>query len=922
MNPGTPHSKELSHIEHYEIIDCIGRGGMGIVYRARDTTLNRHVAIKCLRSELCEQHSRERFKREALLLAKLNHPYIVQIYDFIETPEQLALVMELVDGRNLKLHLREHICSLSQRLLWLTQIAQGLAVAHDAGIIHRDLKAENILINSRGDAKISDLGIAKSQDFNATLTEHVAGSYSSMSPEQAMGEELDFRSDLFSFGIMAYQLLCNAHPFGDTDNKLQLMQRIISHPAISPSKHNPSLTNDISELLGQLLSKNPASRPANTHWLAAQLEKLTQSEFNSPGCADDTQTLSLPKQQVQSTTSVISNSGISSSGLGNPGLSNSGFFSREKNSTLEHPTFRENSGMQKAFSYKQTISNYIRVNSVTVILASLTLLMLLGAGLWHWQPKQPHYVAVLPPTLLSVDMQSSQQALVKGAVYDAIQQSIIQLDGYYLIPQNEIADISTTNTRDSVEALRSATAADELITTEIQCKVEACNITLSRLTAEGKEKARLRVQSTKTVDVLTDNYVSVATTVQNSIAGMYSEILSTGITKINEQDYATFLTINNEYREKGASQRLLDQLGKIKQESKKLPAIQTLYTDIALDLHNATKNQDYLLELEKYLGSNLTRGGEVAYLYNYFYFLIAKNDFENGEKTIEKIRHLNASSSSIYELQAYEMIAKRDFQSATELYKKSLESKRTANSLFLIAKSYWYSGNNANAAIYLNESLAMSPNYYKGHNLLGLISLVNGDTELAANSFKQVLMRKPDDITNLNNLGLCYLLMKQYGEAFELFDRASRLAPKDTLYLLNKADAKNLAGEAVESQMLYQKTLDLMEIDDKNNITQRNKAQALAHLHQFSEALTTLKNIEKNDPQNIETIYTAALVHTLAKNNASAILNISTALKNGMNKVWFSFSWFDILCSDIQFIDLIKEYGEHNRCTLQLTNNN
>src|SRR5690606_35348646 len=103
---------------------------------------------------------------------KLNHPNIVQIYDFIETPQQLALVMELVDGQNLHIHLREHLVTITQRLKWLVQISEGLAIAHDAGIIHRDLKAENILISQHGLAKITDLGIAKSQDFNMTLTDH------------------------------------------------------------------------------------------------------------------------------------------------------------------------------------------------------------------------------------------------------------------------------------------------------------------------------------------------------------------------------------------------------------------------------------------------------------------------------------------------------------------------------------------------------------------------------------------------------------------------------------------------------------------------------------------------------------------------------------------------------------------------------
>ena len=311
---------ELIRLGHYELRDCIGRGGMGLVYRARDTRLDRLVAIKCLRTELFETHYIERFKREALLLAKLNHPNIVQIYDFIEAPEHLALVMELVDGQNLQLHLREHIVPFAQRMRWLTEIAQGLAVAHEAGIIHRDLKAENILINQRKLAKITDLGIAKSQDFNATLSDHVAGSYCSMSPEQAMGEPLDFRSDLFSFGILAYQLLCGAHPFGDTNNKLQLMQRIISHPPVAPGKHNPNLPAEIIDLLGQLLSKDPNKRPANTHWVAAQLEKLSRLQLANDFVSDDTQAL-IPVSNAANP-SAVKNTGINSS-----------------TNTSDHPTF-------------------------------------------------------------------------------------------------------------------------------------------------------------------------------------------------------------------------------------------------------------------------------------------------------------------------------------------------------------------------------------------------------------------------------------------------------------------------------------------------------------------------------------------------------------------------------------------------------
>ncbi|GGY68844.1 hypothetical protein GCM10011613_11440 [Cellvibrio zantedeschiae] len=354
-------NKDLIQIGHYTIIRTLGRGGMGLVYLAHDPRLDRQVAIKCLRSDLYEAHYRERFKREALLLAKLNHPHIVQIYDYIETDEKLALVMEYVDGQNLQQHLREHIVPITQRMQWLTQIAQGLAVAHDAGIIHRDLKSENILISHHKLAKITDLGIAKSQDYNATLTDHVTGSYASMSPEQAMGEAIDFRSDLFSFGILAYQLLCGAHPFGEAENKLQIMQRIISHPPISPTKNNPDLPVEAVELLGQLLSKNPDNRPANSRWVAAQCEKLYQW-FLANTKVDEDHTQALHN----------TNSGIR--------------INISKGVTQEHPTF-ETHLLKKSAPFSVRAKNYLRNNIATFAVFGLILAGTVGALIWKMQPK-------------------------------------------------------------------------------------------------------------------------------------------------------------------------------------------------------------------------------------------------------------------------------------------------------------------------------------------------------------------------------------------------------------------------------------------------------------------------------------------------------------------------------------------------------
>ncbi|MET0357067.1 MAG: protein kinase [Cellvibrio sp.] len=880
---------ELTHIGHYTIISRIGRGGMGLVYLARDTRLDRQVAIKCLRAELFEPHYRERFKREALLLAKLNHSHIVQIYDYQETDDQLALVMEYVEGQNLQQHLRENIVSLAQRMQWLAQIAQGLAVAHDAGIIHRDLKAENILINKHKLAKITDLGIAKSQDFNATLTDHVTGSYASMSPEQAMGEELDNRSDLFSFGILAYQLLCGVHPFGDTQNKLQLMQRIISHPPIPPTKTNPGLPAEVIELLGQLLSKNPDNRPANTHWVAAQCEKLYQL-------------ICLANHVDIDTTQILNHSHSSNSGI------------RNLQHSREHPTFESGIGKKKT-SIIQEVKDYVRTNSITVVFIGIALLMIAGAFAWQLQPKPPKYLAVLPPQLTTTEMPGSQQELVKGAVYDAIQQSILQLNNYYLIPHTEIADINAENNRQGLEILREATSADELITTTIECGMEDCKITLTRLIPDKMQENRLRVRDTKTVDVLTDNYLSVATIIQGNIGEFYSATINNQQEKINSADYAKFLEANHMLRTLGADKKSLDVMDGFTTEAQSEPAIQTLYKDISLDLFYETKNPVFLDRLKKYLVSNNTRAGKITYLHNQYYLHIAKSEFDDAEKIAEQLESINPSSSFINELYAYLMMSKGSYDAAANFYTKAIESKKTANNFYNLALAYWYSSKTGLAKENLEKSLALSPQFYKSNNLAGVIALSEGEIDKAMASFKKTTLQKPKDVFNINNLGLCYLLQKQYASASELFKRASQLSGTDTTYKLNEADAENLAGNIEYSTAIYTEIINSTGANENlDNEKLRHISQAYAHLKNFSAALTALQKLEKNDPEYIGTLYSAALVHTLAKNNTSAIFNISRALEKNMHVIWFEFSWFDHLCSDEKFVHLMKNRGKPDRC--------
>lgn len=881
-----------SHIAHYQLLETIGRGGMGLVYRARDTRLERDVAIKCLRTELFAAHYIERFKREALLLAKLNHPNIVQIYDFIDAPEQLALVMELVDGQNLQHYLREHIVPLRQRVQWLTQIAEGLAVAHDSGIIHRDLKAENILINKRGQAKITDLGIAKSQDFNATLTDHIAGSYCSMSPEQAMGETLDFKSDLFSLGILAYQLLCGAHPFGDTGNKLQIMQRIIAHPPTPPHQHNPDLPAGFVVLLGQLLCKDPHKRPDNSHWVAAQFAQLSQL-LNSTPVSDDTQLLA-PQLSANPANQTFSNT-----------------HSAQPKHTQDHPTFETRfiaSGAAIPLSPRQRFKHWLAQNKISAGLGLLTLVILAGVGIWQLQPRAPKYVAVIPPKLTAEGMQEAQQELVKGAVYDAIQQSVIQLEGYYLIPRSEIADVRGDN-----ETVRRATAADELISTEIHCKIESCVITFTRLAA-AKAIDRLRVEDVKKVDILTDNYLSIAGTTQTNIGNLFDNSLTNSFSQISEIDYRKFLEINHAYISNGASIALLDKLDLLGKNIKNMAAIQSLYTEIGLDIHHEVQSPAIIERIENHLTIGTTKNDRLAYFHNIFYLAVAKQDFEGANNAIENLKTIDSNQSSLNELYGYYMIARHDYAAASEYYKKSLNVKKSSSTILSLANSYLHAGNLTLSKQHAEEAIHFSHDNYKALSLLGVIALLEGNIAASAKLLESALEKNPTDFNNLISLGLCYLLQHEYNKAIKAFTSAELISPSNTAALLNKADAYNLSGDTENAKKYYQAVINAVLASSTSEEEHIRLAQAYAHLGNIHEALFSLRTLEKNYAQNIEVAYTSALVHSLANNKSAAVFNAELSIKNGMHPLWFNFSWFDTLCTEQSFIMLMNNLGSMNRC--------
>jgi tetratricopeptide (TPR) repeat protein len=852
LAPGTPFGTR------YRIESLLGEGGMGAVYKAYDTELGRTVALKLVRPELATNpQTMQRFKQELLLASRISQKNILRIHDLGDAGGVKFITMAFVEGCDLAgLIEKEGRLDFDRAMKFTRQLCAALEAAHNEGVVHRDLKPQNILIDKSDNIYVSDFGLAKSLESEVTMmtrTGQILGTPRYMSPEQVEAGEVDHRADIYSLGLIVYEMFTADIPFRG-ESAMQLMYQRVTAPARDPRTVFPEMPDYLAHIILKCLEKDPAKRYSSAREILDDLDAQNAPAVSSPARS------SLPG-------TVAGDAGARAAGMKAPKAGTATI-----SIAIPKPTGRWG------------------ILAGAVLLAIGLVLAIPGAR--HWilgpppgsAPGEPkHSLAVLPARFVGDDAEK----YVADGVVETLAAKLAGLKDVYVT--SVAAGDPTMGLKDDAKIAKSL-GVTLLVRTSVTISGDQISIIVA-MDSVGKQAGNLMKRESggslrELLAVENQSFNALVSALQ--IAQSKEELTRTRQPTDVVDAYDFYLRGRTLLRGKRTAETMTKALGFFEEAIKRDPRFAQAFTgkaDASLAMYNITKENTWTAEALQ--AAQAAEGFNDSLPEVYYSLLSISAATGKFEEALAYYKHATLlvpnSDEGLRRLAEAYRVAHQPEQAIARLEEATRLNKNSWRNWNQLGRLYNDSGQYDKALTAYSQVTALAPDLSTGWSNLGKVHYSQGKWSECLAEYEKAIRLEPKALY-YSNRGVAYFFLGRYPESATDFEQAVKMSPKEASYRVNLADAYRWSNRRDLAAASYDAAIKLaaqtLQVSPNDTDALGNQAIAYAKTGNAATALQLIGRARKLNAANIDLMYTEASIYALAGRNQEAVASLREALRH------------------------------------------